>query len=130
MLLIRPTFSLFRCLLAAILVVLGTAAASAQAGPAAPHGYDFLTLTSLESTSKAASKIYLAPAFQGKSEVQLEDFNAFGFDKNREKLQTNMQLVNQQLSELTVAGWELVQVYPLPSQTVIITRYLLRKAKS
>jgi hypothetical protein len=121
--------SLLRYPLVMALLVLGTSTASAQAGPAATRGYDFLTLTTLESSNKSASKIYIAPAFQGKTEVQLEDFNAFGFEKNREKLQQNTQLINQQLSDLTVAGWELVQVYPLSSQAVIITRYLLKKAK-
>lgn len=105
---------------------LGTLPAFAQA---TPPSYEFTTVTTLESVSKSASKLFITPAFQGKTEVQLADFNAFAGEKNKEKFQQNAQVVNQQLGELSAAGWELVQVYPLPSQGVFITRYLLRKPK-
>lgn len=116
-------------LLVAFLLPSGKAA---FAQSAAPHAavYEFMTITTLESSSKSASKLFLTPAFQGKTEVQLDDFNAFASEKNKEKFQVNAQTVNQQLSELSVAGWELVQVYPLPTQGIFITRYLLRKAKN
>ncbi|GAB3635247.1 hypothetical protein GCM10027422_08370 [Hymenobacter arcticus] len=105
---------------------------AAPAGAVAARGYEYTTLTSFESASKATSKIFVAPAFQGKSEVQLEDFNAFAYEKNKEKLQQNMQTINQLLGDLSAVGWELVQVYPLPSQgsSTNVTRYLLRKPKS
>jgi hypothetical protein len=115
-------------LLAFLLSGVRTSFAQSAAPPAAV--YEFMTVTTLESASKSASKLFLTPAFQGKTEVQLEDFNAFGAEKNKEKFQVNAQTINQQLSELSVAGWELVQVYPMPTQGVFITRYLFRKAKN
>ena len=85
----------------------------------------------MESQTKAVAKILIMPAFQGKSEIQLEDFGGFSAEKNLAKLQHNTELVNQQLSELTVAGWELVQAYPFASMPgLFTTRYLFRKAKS
>lgn len=113
-----------------LLSTLGTRSAFAQgATTAVSHVYEYTTLTTFESTSKATSKIFITPAFQGKTEVQLEDFNAFAFEKNREKFQQNAQAINQLLGDLSAAGWELVQVYPLPTQGIPVTRYLLRKAK-
>ena len=108
-------------------LLLATPAVFAQVVP--PHGYDFLTLTSMESSAKSAAKILLTPAFQGKSEIQLEDFGGFSIEKNLAKLQHNTELVNQQLSNLTAAGWELVQAYPVTSTNLLTTRYLFRKAR-
>ena len=115
-------------------LLLSSPVARAQMAPAAgapaAHGYDFLTVTSMESGSKAFAKILLVPAFQGKSEIQLEDFGAFSNQKNFDKLQHNTELLHQQLSDLTVAGWELVQTYPfISSPSLVTTRYLFRKAK-
>jgi hypothetical protein len=105
-------------------------AAVPTVAPAA-HGYDFLTVTSMESSTKSVAKILITPAFQGKSEIQLEDFGGFSAEKNLSKLQHNTQLVNQQLSDLTTAGWELVQAYPFTSVPgLFTTRYLFRKAKN
>lgn len=104
---------------------------AAPAGAAAARGYDFLTLTSMESGSKVLAKILIVPAFQGKSEIQMEDFGGFSAEKNLAKLQHNTELIQQQLSELTVAGWELVQTYPfISSPNLVTTRYLFRKAKN
>jgi hypothetical protein len=104
---------------------------AAPAGAIAAHGYDFLTLTSMESGSKVLAKILIVPAFQGKSEIQMEDFGGFSAEKNLAKLQHNTELIQQQLSELTVAGWELVQTYPfISSPNLVTTRYLFRKAKN
>lgn len=116
-------------------LALSTPAARAQTtGPAsvvAAHGYDFLTVTSMESGAKSLAKILIVPAFQGKSEIQLEDFGGFSTEKNLAKLQHNTELIHQQLSDLTVAGWELVQTYPfLSSPSLVTTRYLFRKAKN
>lgn len=116
-------------------LLLGSLVANAQTvgsvGAIASHGYDFLTLTSMESQSKSLSKILITPAFQGKSEIQLEDFGGFSAEKNLAKLQHNTELVNQQLADLTAAGWELVQAYPFTSVPgLVTTRYLFRKAKS
>lgn len=125
--LLFPT-SLCRLALSTFLL-LGTPSAFAQA--LAPHGYDFLTLTSMESSTKSVAKILITPAFQGKSEIQLEDFGGFSAEKNLAKLQHNTELVNQQLSDLTAVGWELVQAYPFTSiPGLFTTRYLFRKAKS
>jgi hypothetical protein len=122
-----PTL-LYRLVVRAFLL-LGTPAAFAQVP--APHGYDFLTLTSMESSTKSVAKILITPAFQGKTEIQLEDFGGFSAEKNLGKLQHNIELVNQQLTELTAAGWELVQAYPFTSVPgLFTTRYLFRKAKS
>lgn len=116
-------------LLAALLLPSGQAAFAQSAAPNTV-AYEFMTITTLESSAKSASKLFLTPAFQGKTEIQLDDFNAFASEKNKEKFQVNAQTVNKQLSELSSAGWELVQVYPLPTQGIFITRYLLRKAKN
>ena len=93
----------------------------------APHGYDFLTVTTSEGT-KAASFILFSPAFQGKTEVQLEPNNVLGIEKYKERISQNAQLINEQLSALTVAGWELVQVYT-PTSPANGRCYLFRKAK-
>ena len=104
---------------------------AASTGVVAAHGYDFLTVTSMESGAKSLAKILIVPAFQGKSEIQLEDFGGFSTEKNIAKLQHNTDLIQQQLSELTVAGWELVQTYPfISSPSLVTTRYLFRKAKN
>ena len=87
-------------------------------------------MTTSESQSKTFARILIAPAFQGKSEIQLETFGGMASDaRNLDKLQRNTLLVNQQLEALTGAGWELVQVYPVTDTGVLITRYLFRKGK-
>ncbi|MEJ7659740.1 MAG: hypothetical protein WKG07_08995 [Hymenobacter sp.] len=40
-------------------------------------------------------------------------------------------MINQQLTDLTAAGWGLVQAYPFASSPTLFTaRYLFRKAKN
>ena len=120
---------------AALLTLLALAPQPGRAQTAAAASqttltYDFLTVTTSESSAKAAAKIIIAPPFQGKSDVQLEEFGGIYNAKNREKLQRNVGLINQQLTELTAAGWELFQVYPLNYPPDLpTTRYLFRKAR-
>ncbi|RYY14302.1 MAG: hypothetical protein EOO36_14505 [Cytophagaceae bacterium] len=73
----------------------------------------------------------LTPAFQGKSEVALEEYSGLGAEKLFDKIQRNAQLINQQLSALTVAGWELTETHaaPFAAAAPAATRYLFRKAK-
>ena len=100
----------------------------APAATTATHGYDFLTMTTSEG-AKGLSFILFAPAFQGKTDVPLETINMIGTEKYKERLRQNAQLINEQLSALTVAGWELVSVYP--TATLNNGRcYLFRKAKN
>jgi len=72
----------------------------------------------------------IVPPFAGKSEIQLEDFGGFSASKNLDKLQRNTLLINQQLSAITSAGWELTNVYPVAEMRGFITRYLFRKVKN
>jgi len=98
------------------------------AGTPAAHGYDFLTVTTSEG-AKAYSFILFSPAFQGKTEVQLASGNVLSAEKYKERIQQNTLLINEQLSALTVAGWELVQIYT-PINSPNARCYLFRKAKS
>lgn len=101
----------------------------------APHGYDFLTVTTVESYRQSEAKMLLTPPFEGKSEVPLANGDLDRLTHNDvEKIGHNTLLINQQLSALTVAGWELVQVVPVapgnsPGPTPPITRYLFRKPR-
>ena len=113
-------------------LLLNSPAAHAQllvpaAAPAA-HGYDFLTVTTVEGV-KSFSAIMFAPDFQGKSEIPLESIQILGTEKFKERIRENTLRVNEQLSALTVAGWELVQVYA-PNSPANARCYLFRKAKS
>lgn len=118
-----------RGLAAALLLAAGLPAAAQTGAPAAP-GYSFLTVTTMESTAKSLAKIVITPAFQGKSEIQLEEFSGLSTEKYLAKLQHNTEVINQQLTDLTVAGWELVQTYPFTSNSgPVATRYLFRKAR-
>ncbi|GAA4502506.1 hypothetical protein GCM10023172_25970 [Hymenobacter ginsengisoli] len=85
-------------------------------------------MTTLEGT-KAYSCILFAPAFEGKTEIPLAVIATLNSDKYKELLLENMQRINGQLSALTVAGWELVQVYT-PTTIANSRCYLFRKAKS
>ncbi|RZL12628.1 MAG: hypothetical protein EOO62_10540 [Hymenobacter sp.] len=125
-------FSILTGLLFGTALLLASPAAHAQlaspSGATAAHGYDFLTVTTSEG-NKALSFILFAPAFQGKTEIPLETVVVLGTEKFKERVNQNAQLINEQLSALTVAGWELVQVYTttIPENG---SRYLFRKAKS
>jgi hypothetical protein len=131
-----PVF--FRRGLSLLLVAgLSTGAAAAQsallAPPATRQAYDFTTITVIESPYKNDCRMLLSPAFQGKTEVKLEEVYNLASDRYREHLQSNTLLLTQTLGDLSAAGWELLEVHaatvgPAPSATV--TRYLLRKAKS
>lgn len=106
-----------------------TAAQTAlPAASTAVHGYDFLTMTTSEGT-KAFSCILFAPAFQGKTEIPLVTIGTLSSDKYKELILENMQRINSQLSALTEAGWELVQVYT-PTYLANARCYLFRKAKN
>jgi hypothetical protein len=117
---------------AALLLSSPVAHAQTAAVALAAYGYDFLTMTTVESPAKSLSKLLITPAFQGKTETQLEVFGGFvSADKNLEILQRNTQTINQQLSDLTVAGWELVEVHTISTvSNACTTRYLFRKARS
>lgn len=102
---------------------------------ATSHGYDFLTVTTVESYRQSEAKMLISPPFEGKTEVALADGDLERLTRNDiEKIGRNTLLINQQLSALTVAGWELVQVVPVapstsPGPTPPITRYLFRKPR-
>jgi len=98
------------------------------AGAVAARGYDFMTVTTVEA-GKSLSLILFSTEFQGKTEIALQDVNVLGVEKFKERIRQNTQLVNEQLSALTVAGWELVQVYT-PTSPTSARCYLFRKAKN
>lgn len=115
----------------AVLLAFSAVAAAARARPPA---YTFLTVTVIESPYHNASRLLLSPAFQGKTELELEDEWTLVSKKDREHLQSNTVLINQTLSELSAAGWELVEVHTsllgTGPATTTTTRYLLRQVKS
>lgn len=114
---------------------LGTAlGAQAQLlAPAAPaRSYEFLHVTVTEATTDNLSKLLLSPAFNGRTEIQLEGLNAFLPAKRLELLRRNEETISRCLGELSAAGWELLQVYSAPlvvDKDVSTTRYLLHRAK-
>ena len=95
----------------------------------APHGYDFLTVTVLELTGKSMAKVLITPAFQGKTEIQLADMSSISTAKNVEVSQHNASVVNQQLSDLTIAGWELAAVFNSNVSGYAAPRYLFRRPR-
>jgi len=115
-----PTFAGF---LLGTGLLLSSPAARAQT---AAQGYDFLTVTTVESSK---SFILFTPAFQGKTEIALEGLATFNGDKYKERVMQNTQLINDQFSALTVAGWELVQTY-VGTNYSAGRCYLFRKAKN
>jgi hypothetical protein len=90
-----------------------------------PTTYEFLTLAARESSVGTLSQITFAPAFQGKTQLQLEELPA-SFAKSVPAHQHNLVTINQQLEALTAAGWELVQVFGPESQG---REYLFRRRK-
>jgi hypothetical protein len=90
-----------------------------------PITYEFLTLAARESSVGTLSQITFAPAFQGKTQLQLEETPA-SFAKSVPAHQRNLVMVNQQLEALTAAGWELVQAFSTDSQG---REYLFRRRK-
>lgn len=117
------------------LLLLTSLGAAAQAGP--PVAYEFLTISVVKSPYKNDCYLLLTPAFQGKTEIKLEEEYNLASDRYRANLQRNIMLLNTTLGELSAAGWELVNVHstevgaepPGLQPTATITRYLLRKAK-
>ena len=123
--------TLFSLLFSTGLLLSSPVAHAQVAGPtgaAAAHGYDFLTVTTVEGV-KAISFIYFTPAFQGRTEIPLESIATMNSDTYKERAAKNTQLINEQLSALTVAGWEFVQTYETNKYTGGRC-YLFRKAKS
>ena len=93
---------------------------------AKPPVYEFLTVVDSEAQGSSWAKLLFAPAFQGKSQVQLEHLpGTTSGDKYLAVQQQNLQLVNQYLGEVTAAGWELVHVFGGEMKT----SYLFRKEK-
>jgi len=123
-----------RALGAGLLLALGSHAATAQMLPATNgQPVDFMTLTSIEAPTKKMAKLLFAPAFDGRTEVQLASVGAFSSATILEQLRQNNETLTKTLGELSVAGWELIQVSPAPltaDKGVITTRYLLRKARN
>lgn len=120
-------------LLAGLLLALGRPAAAQLLAPGQAKAYDFLTVTMVESTAKSLSKLLIAPAFNGRTEIQLDAVAAFSPSTRLDQLRRNNEVLTQSLGELSAAGWELIQVSPATLATdkdVSVTRYLLRKAKS
>jgi hypothetical protein len=93
---------------------------------ASPIAYEFLTLLESESQQNSFAKIMFAPAFQGKTEIQLEGLpgTASG-NKFMTIHRQNLEVVNQQLEAITAAGWELVHV----SADDRAREYLFRRLK-
>ena len=106
------------------------------AAGAAARGYDFLTVTTIESGLEREAKVLLSPAFEEQSEIPLANASLYSLSKDDfQKLSRNTVTINQLLSRVTVAGWELFQVYSLApphgaTATPPVTRYLFRKAKN
>lgn len=97
-------------------------------GTADARGYDFLTVTTVEG-NKAQSYMLFSTPFQGKTELPLTSIMLMGVEKYKEAVIQNTRLINEQLSALTVAGWELIQVYAVATP-VNGRSYLFRKAKN
>ncbi len=128
--------SFFRFLFCELLLgaglVLSGPAARAQALPMPPHSYDFLTITVIQSPYKNECRLLLTPAFQGKTELKLEEEYDLSSDKYRARAQSNTLLLNQLLSDLSAAGWQLADTHAAqqgPATSATVMRYLLRKAK-
>lgn len=110
-------------LLLAFTLLGGSLACSAQATPTIT--YDFLTLLEQESQLGSLAKIAFAPAFQGKSIIELEGLPGTTSSKYITVHQRNLEIVNQQLTAITAAGWELVHVFAGERGN----EYLFRKPK-
>ena len=127
-------FSAGRALGVSLLLAAASPPAMAQLLPAAhAQTFDFLTVTTIESQTRNMAKLLFAPAYGGRSEISLEPVSSFTAVSLLEQLRRNNEILAQTLSELSAAGWELIQVETAPfigDKTVTTTRYLLRKAKN
>jgi hypothetical protein len=84
---------------------------ASRAQSTAPTAYDFLTVVESQSQQSSFAKILFAPAFQGKTEQQLQDLpGTAASGKYMAIYRQNLEAVNQQLEAVTAAGWELVHV--------------------
>ncbi|MBH8567321.1 hypothetical protein KB206_00380 [Microvirga sp. STS02] len=93
--------------------ILAGPAAFAQSVPAT--AYEFLTVAELQAQQDGLAKLQFAPAFQGKTEIQLERLpGTISAAKYMGAYRHNMEVVNQQLEAVTAAGWELVHVSSSP----------------
>ncbi|GAA4377594.1 hypothetical protein [Hymenobacter koreensis] len=72
-----------------------------QAGPA----YEFMHV------NYRGSHIYFSPAYQGKEEVKVTDFQGEKF-KLFDTKQLGWEAMSRMLNNLSAAGWELVSVLP------------------
>lgn len=114
------------------------ASLGAAAQPGRPITYEFMTISIVKSPYKNDCYLLLTPAFQGRTEIKLEEEYNLASDRYRTNLQRNTALLTTTLGELSAAGWELVDVHstevgaapPGLQATATLTRYLLRKAKS
>jgi hypothetical protein len=127
-------FNAGRALGVGLLLAAACQPAVAQLLPAAhAQAYDFLTVTTVEAQTRNMAKLLFAPAFGGRREISLEPIGGFSAATLLEQLRKNNEVLAQTLSELSAAGWELIQVETAPfigDKTVTTTRYLLRKAKT
>ena len=128
---LMPTFPCRRYWLSLALLLLASRPAAAQLLPVASSTqvFDFMTLTALDSPLKNMARLLFAPAFNGRSEVQLEDIGALPGTR-LEHLRHNNELLSQTLGELSAAGWELIEVHSAPfiaDKDILTTRYLLRR---
>jgi len=120
--------------LGALLLLVSLSASAQTSRPT----YDFMTISVIKSPYRNDCYLLLTPAFQGKSEIKLEEEYNLASDRYRANLQRNITLLNNTLGELSAAGWDLVNVHstevgaepPGLHPTATITRYLLRKAKN
>jgi hypothetical protein len=111
-------------LLLAIALLTVPLASHAQAAPSTT--YEFLTLLESEAQQNSFAKIMFAPAFQGKTEIQLENLpGTVSGNKFMTIHRQNVEIVNQQLEAVTAAGWELVHV----SADDRAREYLFRRLK-
>ncbi len=123
--------ALLRALFVGFLLLLTTRSSWAQAGPVAPHGYDFLTIMVMESPYTKEPYLLFTPIFQGQSVILLKSSNLYSNSpEDIANLAENTALIDQKLSTLTVDGWELVHVNSFTSASRLHTRYLFRKAKN
>ena len=121
--------------LALVLGLLASRPAAAQQlllVPAQPgQAYEFTTLTAFESPLKNMARLLIAPAFNGRSEIQLENIGTLPATQ-LEHLLRNDEALNQTLSELSAAGWELYEMHSTPfiaDKDIRTTRYLLRRPR-
>jgi hypothetical protein len=122
-----------RAVAVGLFLALGSQSAAAQMLPATnAQKHSFMTLTSIEAPTRKMAKLLFAPAFNGRTETQLESVGALSAATVLEQVRRNNETLAQTLGELSAAGWELIQVSPAPliaDKDVATTRYLLRKAK-